>query len=160
MTDITELKTDIKNIIESIEKISIRPNWSEYFVLLASVVATRSPSAKLKVGAIIVSSDNEIISTGYNGFPSGVPHIPIFNKEGKEINTIHAEINTISYAARKGISIKNSIIYITHFPCIHCTKSIIAAGIKNIFYISDRNNDPVAIEMMKQSNIGIVKINI
>ena len=109
-----------------------RLTWNEYFISLTLLLASRSPSVRLKVGSVIVK-DNRIISAGYNGFPSSTPHTSIM-KEGHEINTIHSEINSICDAAKRGVSIEGSTIYINYFPCIYCTKSIIASGIKHIMY--------------------------
>ena len=142
----------IKHIISSQDE---RINWNEYFCGIAILVSCRSPSKRLKVGAVI-TKDNRIISCGYNGFPPGAPHISIM-RDSHEINTIHAEQNAISDAAKRGVSIENSTIYITHFPCINCIKYIISAGIKNVIYIDDYRNDEVVIELCQISNINITK---
>ncbi len=140
----------IENILESNET---RLSWDEYFISLTLLLAARSPSKRLKVGAVIVK-DNRIISSGYNGFPSSTPHKSIM-KDGHEINTIHAEINTICDAAKRGVSITGGTIYVNYFPCIYCTKSIISSGIKHIIYYKDYRNDELVFTLLKNSNISI-----
>ncbi len=83
-----------------------RCSWDEYFSCIALLISTRSTSKRLKVGSVIVKN-NRIISAGYNGFPSGTPHISIM-RDGHEQNTIHAEQNAIADAARRGVSIENT----------------------------------------------------
>jgi dCMP deaminase len=144
------------NLKKSCNSLAERLNWDEYFVSLAILISTRSPSSKLKVGSVIVK-DNRVISSGYNGFPSGAPHISI-HKDGHEVNTIHSEQNCISDAAKRGVSIENCTIYITHYPCINCCKYIISSGIKKVVYLEDYNNEPIILELFSQANIQIEKM--
>lgn len=124
-------------------------NWTDYFCEIVSIVSKKSPCERLQVGCLIVNDENRILSTGYNGYPSGYKHISNVDthilQDGTEIsheqNTIHAEINAICFAAKQGISLQDSTIYITHYPCIHCFKSILSSGIKKIFYLHDYKND-------------------
>ncbi len=133
-----------------------RCTWDEYFSCIALLISSRSPSERLKVGSVIVK-DNRIISAGYNGFPSGVPHVSIM-RDNHEQNTIHAEQNAIADAARRGVSIQDSTIYVTHRPCINCAKFIISSGIKNIKYLSDYRNDDLVAQLLNASNISIEKL--
>ena len=133
-----------------------RLSWHHYFSTMSLLIAVRSPSERLKVGAVIVK-DNRVISAGYNGYPAGTPHTSIM-REGHEINTIHAEQNAISDAARRGVSVENASLYITHFPCIHCAKYAISAGIKKIYYLDDYRNDEIVEELCKRSNVLCEKI--
>jgi len=133
-----------------------RCSWDEYFSCIALLISTRSTSKRLKVGSVIVKN-NRIISAGYNGFPSGTPHISIM-RDGHEQNTIHAEQNAIADAARRGVSIENTTIYVTHKPCINCTKFIISSGITNIKYLKDYRNDELADELLNASKITIQKV--
>ena len=133
-----------------------RCSWDEYFSCIALLISTRATSKRLKVGSVIVKN-NRIISAGYNGFPSGTPHISIM-RDGHEQNTIHAEQNAIADAARRGVSIENTTIYVTHKPCINCTKFIISSGITNIKYLKDYRNDELADELLNASKITIQKV--
>jgi len=122
----------------------MRPTWTEYFMNIAQVVATRSNCSRRHVGAIVVH-DKRIISTGYNGTPKGYPNCSdggcdrcnsnSHSGEGLEdCLCIHAEENAIIQAAYHGTSCKDSILYCTLSPCIHCSKTIINAGITQVIY--------------------------
>ena len=132
-----------------------RLSWDEYFMSLCLLTASRSPSKKLKVGALIVK-DNRIISSGYNGFPAGLPHISI-ERDNHEQNTIHAEQNAISDAAKRGVSVNESTIYITHYPCINCLKYILSSGISTIKYLHDYKNDEIIPKIIENTDVSITK---
>jgi len=122
-----------------------RPSWNQYFLTITRQVAERSTCTRAKVGAVIVR-DKNILATGYNGSPSGMPHCldvgclvyktqnPSGETEENCWRTIHAEMNAIAQAARNGAGIREASIYITHSPCIHCLKTLVNTGIKQIFY--------------------------
>ena len=124
---------------------SERPSWHQYFMTITRQVAERSTCTRAKVGAVIVR-DKNILATGYNGAPAGLPHCtdvgclvyasrtPAGETEENCFRTIHAEINAIAQAAKNGASIRDADIYITHTPCIHCLKVLINTGIRRIFY--------------------------
>lgn len=132
-----------------------RPSWNEYFKKIVICTSERSPCTRLKVGCILVK-ENRIISQGYNGFISGHPHTSVV-ADNHEIATIHAEQNAIIDCAKRGINCENSVAYITHFPCIHCIKYLIQAGICKIYYINDYKND---IELIAKLGINIEIIQI
>jgi dCMP deaminase len=133
-----------------------RPSWTEYFKTLTSHASLRSPCSRLKVGCTIVR-DNRIISQGYNGFISNAPHVSIV-RDGHEVATIHAELNAIIDAAKRGVSINDAIAFITHYPCLNCYKALCAAGIKHVYYIDDYNNDILILDFIKFTNVKIEKI--
>ncbi len=124
---------------------SQRLSWDQYFLTITRQVAERSTCNRAKVGAVIVREKN-ILATGYNGSPAGLPHCtevgcliyqsktPSGETEENCYRTIHAEINAIAQAAKNGVSIRDAAIYVTHTPCIHCMKVLINTGIKHIFY--------------------------
>lgn len=146
---------NIQNLETILSSNTKRLTWDEYFVSLSLLLASRSPSTRLKVGSVIVKN-NRIISAGYNGFPASTEHVSIM-KNDHEINTIHSEINAICDAAKRGVSIQGATIYINYFPCIYCTKSIIASGIKKVVYYKDYHNDDLVHILFKNSNINIVQ---
>src|SRR4029079_15431089 len=80
-----------------------RLSWDDYFICHALITSFKSPSPKLQVGAVI-TKNNRVISTGYNGYFAGAPHVSI-NVDNHEINTVHAEQNAIADAAKRGVSI-------------------------------------------------------
>ena len=103
---------------------------------IANEVATRSTCDRKHVGAVIVR-DKTILSTGYNGSIRGLPHCDEVGHEMENdhcIRTIHAEANAIVQAARNGVQIDNTEIFITASPCYDCFKMIANAGIKIIYY--------------------------
>ena len=125
---------------------SNRPTWDQYFMTITRQVAERSTCLRAKVGAVIVR-DKNILATGYNGSPAGLPHcldvgcldLPLADARAARSRRtasarIHAEINAIAQAAKNGAAIRDADIYITHTPCIHCFKVLINTGIKRIFY--------------------------
>ncbi len=144
-----------------------RISKDEYFMEIAEVVSKRSTCIKRHVGAVLVK-DSHILSTGYNGAPSGFKHCNseicvrqnLKSGEKPELcRGVHAEINCIIQAAIHGTSILgNTTLYSTHFPCMNCLKLIINAGIKRIVYGEGYNmENKVKEEMVKESNLSIEK---
>ena len=129
------LNKSANEIIDSIKNYNKRLSWDQYFISIAYLIASRSPSKRLNVGSVIVK-ENRIISAGYNGYPPGAPHISIV-RDNHEQNAIHSEQNAVSDAAKRGVSIESSTIYVTHFPCINCAKTIISSGIKTVKYMEE-----------------------
>ncbi len=115
-------------------------NWDEYFMGIAMLAARRSKDPNTQVGACIVSEDNIIISTGYNGMPKGCSDdIFPWDREGAETKypyVVHAELNAILNA--NGRDLRGSRIYVALFPCNECAKAIIQSGIKEVIYLSDK----------------------
>ena len=146
----------VENIINIIKDNKYRLSWDEYFISIAFLISSRSPSNRLHVGSVIVK-DNRIISAGYNGFPPGAPHVSIV-RNNHEQNAIHSEQNAVSDAAKRGVSIENSTIYITHFPCINCAKTIISAGIVIVKYKEEYKHDEIVDEIFRVSNIHVERI--
>lgn len=140
-------------IIDLIKKNETRLEWDEYFISIAFLISSRSPSNRLKVGSVIVK-DNRIISAGYNGYPAGTPHVSIV-RNNHEQNAIHSEQNAVSDAAKRGVSIDNTTIYVTHFPCINCAKTIISSGIKTVKYKEEYKHDNLVDELFKISGVNV-----
>ncbi|MEM3399634.1 MAG: deaminase [Candidatus Micrarchaeia archaeon] len=146
-----------------------RPDWDEYFLRIAKVVATRSNCVKRHVAAVIVK-DKRIISTGYNGTPRGVkncyeggcPRCNSYCESGKNLEECvcsHAEENAIVQAAYHGISVKDSILYTTYSPCLICTKMIINAGIKEVVYNARYPLEKTSIKLLKEAGVKVRKFN-
>ena len=140
-----------------------------FYLKMAYLVSERSTCIRRHVGCVIVR-DSIVLSTGYNGVPRLLEHcssnICIRNKlnipsgEKHELcRGSHSEVNAIAQAAKNGVNIDNSTIYITTQPCIYCAKALVNAGIKRIVYCEDygRGLDELTKEMLK--NIEVVKIN-
>jgi len=144
-----------------------RPSWDDYFIEIAYLVSTRSTCRRRQVGAVIVKN-KRILATGYNGAPQSLPHCLDIGCLREEMNIpsgerhelcrgLHAEQNAIIQAATSGTSIKNSVIYSTHFPCSLCMKMIINAYIKKIYYV-EGYPDKLSKKFYKQSDIIAVKL--
>jgi dCMP deaminase len=133
-----------------------RPTWDEYFKQIVLVTATRSPCERLHVGCLLVC-DNRIISQGYNGFLPNAPHISIV-RDNHEQATVHAEQNAIADCAKRGVSCLNSTAYITHYPCIICTRLLLASGIKQIKYVYDYRNDELVETFCSQLGVSLTKL--
>ena len=143
------------NLLEEIKKLDVRPEWNDYFILNSYLISKRSSCERLHVGCVIVK-DRRILSTGYNGHIKGSDHVSkIVN--GHEQMTIHAEINAISDAAARGVEINGSTVYVTHYPCVNCTKALIAAGVKEICYAEDYKNDKIAEELFTIGKVTVSK---
>lgn len=134
-----------------------RPDWDSYFMEIAQVVSKRSTCLRRSVGAVLVK-DKQILSTGYNGTPKGLPHcedvgclrqqLHVPSGQNHELcRGIHAEQNAVIQAAVHGSSTDGATIYCTHQPCVVCTKILINAGIKRIVY-ANPYPDKLAEEMM------------
>ncbi len=133
---------------------------------ITQLVAKRSTCIRRQVGAIIVK-DKRILCTGYNGPPAGLPHcsevgclrekLNIPSGERQEIcRGLHAEQNAIIQAALHGISIKDSVLYCTHQPCITCSKMIINAGIVKVIFQGEYP-DKLAREILNQAGVKLIK---
>jgi dCMP deaminase len=147
---------------------SERKSWDEYFLLITRQVAERSTCTRAKVGAVIVR-DKNILATGYNGSPAGLPHCidvgcliyesrtPSGDLEVNCFRTIHAEINAIAQAAKNGASIRDAAIYITHTPCIHCFKVLINTGICRIVYEKPYKLETL-VELRSHADVELVQV--
>ena len=115
-------------------------SWDEYFMGVAMLAAHRSKDPSTQVGACIVSPENIIISTGYNGMPKGCSDDEFpWNRDGEDTKypyVVHAELNAILNA--NGRDLRGSRIYVALFPCNECAKAIIQSGIREVVYLSDK----------------------
>ena len=142
-----------------------RPAWDEYFMNIATVVATRSNCMKRKVAALIVM-DRRIISTGYNGTPRGAkncheggcPRCNSMAKSGtglEECLCSHGEENAITQAAYHGTSLKGAVLYTTFAPCLLCTKMIINSGISEVVYNQHYPLNERALALLKECGVEL-----
>jgi len=147
------------------KNINYRPDWDKYFMAMAFLVATRSTCLRRKVGAVLVKN-RRILSTGYNGAPSGFPHcedngclrekLQIPSGERQEICWgIHAEQNAVIQAAIFGVSTAGSILYCTTKPCITCAKILANAGVEKVFAAEDYP-DEFSDKLLKELDIPLI----
>ena len=146
----------------------MRVSWDDYFMQIAEVVKTRSTCMRRQVGAVIVK-DNHIVTTGYNGAPSGLRHctedgscererLQIPSGERHELcMALHAEQNAIICASKLGVSVEGATIYVTTQPCVICAKMLINAGVKRIVY---RGSYPDKLSEMMLEAAGVEMVRI
>jgi len=138
------------------------------FINIANEIASASKCVSKQVGAVIVK-DGRILSTGYNGTPAGYTNCKEhwdneYTKEHHDWSKtyeIHAEMNAIIWAARKGISIEGATIYVTLEPCSECSKNLIAAGIERIVFqrAYEHTNSQVVSKFLKDNKVIIEQID-
>ena len=137
----------------------MRPDWDSYFMKIASAVSERSTCDRASVGCVLVL-DKRILTTGFNGSPAGQEHcdeIGHLMVDGHCVRTIHAETNAIIQAALHGISSRGSTCYVTHLPCINCTKALINAGIIRIVYAEAYRVDENAMMFLHAAGIELTQ---
>ncbi|QPC46950.1 ComE operon protein 2 [Mangrovibacillus cuniculi] len=137
-----------------------RMEWDQYFMAQSHLLAMRSTCERLSVGATIVR-DKRMIAGGYNGSIAGGTHCideGCYVIDHHCVRTIHAEMNAILQCSKFGVSTNDADIYVTHFPCLACCKSIIQAGIKTVHYAKDYKNHPYAIELFRQADVEVRKV--
>ncbi len=144
----------------------MRPSWDQYFMDIVEIVKGRSTCLRRKVGAVIVK-DRRILTSGYNGAPSGCMHCEEIGCLRQELGipsgqrhelcrASHAEQNAIVQAAMHGVSIEGGTIYVTAQPCVICSKLIINAGIKRVVFKGDYP-DELSMKLLEEANITVEK---
>lgn len=162
-------RTDI--ILEKIKQKEVtsvqkycRPVWDEYFTNQLPNIALRSTCLRRQIGAII-TVDNVIVSTGYNGSPFGFDHCTVCAKDVKGIESgkgqnecyaCHSEMNAIAACASSGSSCKGGTIYISVSPCAYCAKLLIQSKIKRIVYV-EHYPDVVSFDILNRAGIDVVQ---
>jgi dCMP deaminase len=155
-----------KKIAKPARAISARPSWDKYFLEISKLVSLRSTCMRRAVGVVLVK-DKRILSTGYNGSPSGLKHcdevgcwrerLGVPSGERAELcRGLHAEQNAIIQAAYHGVPIRGSILYSTNLPCSICVKMLINAGIEKVIYL-EGYPDQLAKQLLRESNIEVIK---
>lgn len=137
-----------------------RISWDQFFMAQCHLLALRSTCTRLAVGATIVR-DNRIIAGGYNGSISGGDHCidhGCYVVGNHCVRTIHAEMNALLQCSKYGIPVAGSTLYVTHFPCLQCTKAIIQAGIRHVIYATDYKNDEYALNLYDQADVTVQHI--
>ena len=136
--------------------------WNQYFMLQAVLLSLRSTCERLSVGAILVR-DKRVIAGGYNGAVSGDDHcidVGCYVVDGHCLRTIHEEMNAVLQCSKFGIPTDGAEIYVTDFPCLQCTKSLLQAGIKKIYYMRNYHNDDYAIRLLKRKKVAVEQVKV
>jgi dCMP deaminase len=143
-------------------------NWTEYFLNIAEQVKLKSKDQSTQIGAVIVGIDNEVLSTGYNSFPRGLDDSLPERQERPEkyFWFEHAERNAIYNAARVGIPLRGSSIYLTSgLPCMDCARGIVNSGIKIVYckqICTTKNKDKwdesqrKSLELLRECDVDVI----
>lgn len=144
-----------------------RPDWDNYFMEIARVVAKRSTCLRRQIGAVIVK-DRRILTTGYNGAPSGLTHcdetgcmrdemgVPSGTRH-EMCRALHSEMNAIIQAAQHGVSTKGATLYCTNQPCSVCARMLINAGIIKVVYVGDYP-DEFAMSLLHEAGVEMTQL--
>ena len=145
----------------------IRPDWDQYFLGLLEPIAKRATCDRGRSGALIVSQNNTILTTGYVGSPPGQPHCDDVghmmktvtdennNQSSHCVRTLHAEENAILQAAKDGIKIQGATIYAKMTPCYNCAMRIVRVGIKRVVAQKRYHADKSSMELFENANLEV-----
>lgn len=135
-----------------------RPDWDEYFLKLAMLASERATCPRLHCGCILVR-DKRVVSTGYNGSIPGDEHCDeagCLLVDNHCVRTVHAEMNALIQAARRGQAVEGATAYVTNMPCTTCAKSLITAGVTRVVVFSDYH-DTLATQFFTKAGVRIDK---
>lgn len=139
-------------------------NWTDYFLAMAHLVASKSKDPSTKVGCVVITEDKVVAATGYNGLPRGVEDkAERMERPAKYLWTSHAEENAVAQAARVGMKLKGGTAYVTHMPCSRCARTLIQAGIETVVVDRGTTSMPqeefdVAMQMFKEAGVDVAQI--
>ena len=144
-----------------------RPDWDTYFMNIAHALKLRGNCLRRQVAALIVR-DQRIISTGYNGTPSGIrncfeggcPRCAGAAPSGRDLGDCrcaHAEENAIAQAARHGVALAGATLYCTNTPCLICARLIISSGIRHVIYEQDYGDSKSVLAFLKEGGVRTKK---
>lgn len=135
-----------------------RPDWDEYFLKLAMLASERATCPRMHCGCILVK-DKNVIATGYNGSIPGDDHCEdagCLIVDNHCVRTVHAEMNALVQAAKRGNAVEGATAYVTNMSCTTCAKAMIAAGIKRIVIFSDFH-DTLATQFFTKAKVKVDK---
>lgn len=136
-----------------------RPNWDQYFLKLAMLASERATCPRMHCGCVLAKNKN-VIATGYNGSIPGDEHCEdtgCLMVDNHCVRTVHAEMNALIQAARRGHATDGATAYVTNMPCTTCAKALITAGIKRVVVFSDYH-DTMATDFFKKGSVVIDRI--
>ena len=136
-----------------------RPEWDEYFLKLAMLASERATCPRMHCGCVLVKN-KDVIATGYNGSIPGDDHcdqVGCLIVENHCVRTVHAEMNALIQAAKRGHAVEGATAYVTNMPCTTCAKALITAGIKRVVVFSDYH-DTLAMQFFLKAQTKIDKI--
>ncbi len=136
-----------------------RPQWDQYFLKLAMLASERATCPRMHCGCVLVK-DKNVIATGYNGSIPGDAHcedVGCMVIDNHCVRTVHAEMNALIQAAKRGHAVAGATAYVTNMPCTTCAKALVTAGVKRVVIFSDFH-DTLAVEFFKKGGVTIDKI--
>ena len=147
--------------------VSPSSKWIRYFMAEAELASTMATCPRAHCGAAAVRlSDKRVLVKGHNGTPPGFPHcsevgcIMEMGADNREhcVAVVHAERNVFYYAAKRGISLDGSHLFVTHYPCLDCAKGIITSGMRGVFYRDEYKPDPKVADYLARAEIYIRQV--
>ena len=147
---------------------SVSNKWDQRFLHLAGHISNWSKDPSTKVGCVVVGSDREIRSTGFNGFPRGIEDSSerLDDRNQKYPLICHAEENAIMHAARVGVSLKGCVAYVTWPPCTRCARSLIQAGVVEVVFPENIDvperwvaDFDMSMSMMKEAGLEVRSVS-
>lgn len=136
-----------------------RPDWDQYFLKLAMLASERSTCPRMHCGCVLVK-DKNVIATGYNGSIPGDEHCDdagCLVVDNHCVRTVHAEMNALIQAAKRGHAVEGATAYVTNMACTTCAKALVTAGIKRVVVFSDFH-DTLATEFFKKGGVKVEKL--
>jgi len=145
---------------------SLNKRWRDYFFNMCNAAASASKDTSTKVGAVVIGTEKNVLGTAFNGLPMGVRDDPEiyperYEKPTKYLYVCHAEANIIALAARHGVRLEGSTLFVDLQTCVECCKLIIQAGIAEVYCKMDdgtgkwREHWPIALRMFKEAKVKI-----
>ena len=144
----------------AVRKNNDRPNWDQYFLKLAMLASERATCPRMHCGCVLVKNKN-VISTGYNGSIPGDEHcedLGCLLVDDHCVRTVHAEMNALVQAAKRGHAVEGATAYVTNMPCTTCAKALITAGVERVVVFSDYH-DTLATQFFAKGEVRIDKID-
>jgi len=142
----------------------MRDTWEQVFLKMAELLASRSTCGRVKVGAVL-TRDNRVVSTGYNGVPAGEPHCEDLgfvnhtsHGEYSRTHELHAELNAVLYAARHGVPTGGTTLYMTLSPCVACAKALYQAGVVRVVYRDTYDRETDGVDFLNTHGVPCEKI--
>lgn len=134
----------------------MRPSIDETMMSTAVLLARRSTCSRKHVGAVIADKQGHIASSGYNGTVRGADHCNHGDSDEPCSRAVHAEVNALYDAARRGVSLDELILWTTMSPCMACAMGIIQAGISEVRYL-EPYRDSAGLELLRESGVMVIR---
>lgn len=134
----------------------MRPSENDVLMQTAVLWSHRSTCPRLSVGAVL-SKHGRILSTGYNGNVSGMPHC-VHETTAPCETAVHAEENALYFAAQHGIATRGTDLFVTHNPCFRCSRGLVNAGVFRVFYLNEYR-DMSGVELMEDAGLEVRQVD-